>query len=124
AHSEGLGQGARFTLRLPRESEPPALAAAAVRPGPGAAGRRVLVIEDNPDAAESLRLLFEAYGWHVAVASDGLEGVRAAEEINPDVIVCDVGLPGMDGYAVAQAVRGNEKTASARLIALTRYRPD
>jgi CheY-like chemotaxis protein len=84
----------------------------------------VLVVEDNRDAADSLRLLLEAYGYEVSVAYTGPDGVRAAVEHRPEVVVCDIGLPGMDGYRVAEALRGNPATAASRLIALTGYGRD
>lgn len=84
--------------------------------------RRVLVIEDKPDAAESMRLLLEAFGHEVAVAHHGQAGLQLADEFRPDVVLCDIGLPrGMDGYAVARALRGRRSGAQAYLIALTGY---
>jgi CheY-like chemotaxis protein len=124
AESAGLGQGSTFTVTLPAYAEPPALSARPALPRPTAKRLRVLVVEDNQDAADSLRLLLEAYGYQVAVAYSGPDGVRAAKEHRPDVVVCDIGLPGMDGYRVAQALRGNPATAAARLIALTGYGRD
>ena len=60
-------------------------------------------------------------GYEVTVAYSGPDGVRAAEESHPEVVICDIGLPGLDGYGVAAALRGNPATAAARLIALTGY---
>jgi CheY-like chemotaxis protein len=88
------------------------------------AGLRVLVVEDNRDTADSLRLLLGLYGYEVAVAYSGHDGVRAAEQHRPDVVLCDIGLPGLDGYAVARRLRGNPATAQARLIAVTAYGRD
>ena len=84
----------------------------------------VLVVEDNRDSADSLRLLLEAYGYEVEVAYTGPDGVRAAGVHRPEVVICDIGLPGLDGYGVAAALRRNPDTASARLIALTGYGQD
>jgi PAS domain S-box-containing protein len=122
AESAGLGRGATFTVTIPTRTEAPALSApspAAARPA--ARRLKVLVVEDNHDAADSLRILLEVYGYQVQVAHNGPDGVRAAEEYRPDVVVCDIGLPGMDGYRVARALRENPATAAARLIALTGY---
>jgi CheY-like chemotaxis protein len=91
---------------------------------PRTAGMRVLVVEDNRDAADSLRLLLALYGYEVAVAYCGHDGVRAAERHRPDVVLCDIGLPGLDGYAVARKLRQNPSTAKARLIAVTAYGRD
>jgi CheY-like chemotaxis protein len=91
---------------------------------PRMGGMRVLVVEDNRDAADSLRLLLALYGYEVAVAYCGHDGVRAAQQCRPDVVLCDIGLPGLDGYAVARRLRSNPATAQARLIAVTAYGRD
>ena len=81
----------------------------------------MLIVEDNRDAAEVLRELLELSGYTVEVAHTGLSGVEAAQEFHPDVVLCDLGLPGMDGYQVAAALRQNPATANVRLIALSGY---
>ena len=93
-------------------------------PRPRPAGKRILVVEDNRDSADSLRLLLELSGHEVAVAYSGHDGVRAAEQYQPDVVLCDIGLPGLDGYGVARKLRDNPATATARLIAVTAYGHD
>src|SRR5262245_20657138 len=85
---------------------------------------RILVVEDNRDSAHSLRLLLEFAGHEVAVAYSGHDGVHAAEQYQPDVVLCDIGLPGLDGYGVAEKLRDNPTTAKARLIAVTAYGQD
>src|SRR5262249_51526415 len=85
---------------------------------------RILVVEDNRDAADSLRLLLEFSGHEVAVAYSGHDGVQAAERYQPDVVLCDIGLPGLDGYGVARKLRESPTTAKARLIAVTAYGRD
>jgi CheY-like chemotaxis protein len=87
-------------------------------------GQRILVIEDNRDSADSLRLLLEFSGYEVSVAYSGHDGVQAAEQYQPDVVLCDIGLPGLDGYGVARKLRDNPATATARLIAVTAYGQD
>jgi PAS domain S-box-containing protein len=124
AESAGRGSGATFVVTLPTAPE-----VAGEREerdqGPAPAGRlRVLVVEDGPDAAESLRMLLEEYGHEVEVASTGHDGVRAAARWRPQVVICDIGLPGMDGFAVAAAIRRCPPTAGATLIALTGYGQD
>ena len=85
---------------------------------------RILVVEDNRDWADSLRLLLELSGHEVAVAYSGHDGVQAAEQYQPDVVLCDIGLPGLDGHGVARTLRDNPTTAKARLIAVTAYGQD
>jgi CheY-like chemotaxis protein len=81
----------------------------------------VLIIEDNRDGAESLRLLLEILGHEARVAYSGLDGVRLAKECLPALVVSDIGLPGMDGFEVARTLRQNEALSKAKLIALTAY---
>ncbi len=85
---------------------------------------RVVIIEDNRDAADTLGQLVSLSGHEVRVAYDGLAGVLAAREWGPDVVLCDIGLPGLDGYGVAAALRRHPTTAKAHLIAITAYGSD
>jgi signal transduction histidine kinase len=121
AESAGLGRGASFTVTLPRVEEPAALSVAPAPAAPTGRHLRVLVVEDNRDAADSLCMLLRLCGYEVAAAYTGPDGVRAAQQRCPEVVICDIGLPGMDGYRVAKTLRGNPTTASARLVALTGY---
>ncbi len=84
------------------------------------AAHRVLVVEDNPDGREILKLLLELYGHEVEVAADGRQGVEKALAWGPDVAVVDIGLPGLDGYAVARRLRA-ALGGRVVLIALTAY---
>jgi CheY-like chemotaxis protein len=122
ASSPGAGQGSEFTLRLPlapNETRSAGPGAARSQEGPSL---RVLLIEDNPDAAESLRLLLALYGHEVAVAHTGQAGLDLARAFRPDVVVCDLGLPGgMDGYAVARALRADPELAGVTAVALSGY---
>lgn len=88
---------------------------------PPEARRRVLVIEDNSDAAEGLRDALELADHTVELASDGPEGLATARVFEPDVVLCDIGLPRMDGFAVAQAFRADEALRSIHLVALSGY---
>jgi PAS domain S-box-containing protein len=122
AASGGPGQGAAFTVQLPLKEEPPALAETPAAPAkPGAEPLRILVVEDNRDAADSLRMLLELLGHEVAVAYSGLDGVKTAREWRPDVVLCDIGLPGLDGYGVAGELRHDPATAGTQLIAITGF---
>jgi CheY-like chemotaxis protein len=112
-------------VRLPALSEPAAEAAPLVakgRPGQAEDGsRRVLVVDDNVDSAESLALLLELYGHDVRLAHDGLTALDEARASAPDVVLLDIGLPKMDGYAVARHLREEPALAHVRLIAMTGY---
>jgi CheY-like chemotaxis protein len=118
-HSAGPGQGSTFTLRLPLETAP---AASSLPPAAPARPQRVLVVEDNEDAAESMAMMLELGGHEVAVAHTGVAGVEQARGFQPTLVLCDIGLPGgMDGYAVARAMRADPALRGTRLIALTGY---
>jgi len=130
ARSEGPGQGAEFTLFLPEAAAVPALPAAVLVAGRDADGedanraRRILIVEDNADAAATMRDFLELSGHQVELASSGSDGVRAARRFHPEVVLCDLGLPGMTGFEVAVQLRRDPETASAKLIAVTGYGRD
>lgn len=93
--------------------------------GDPARPRRVLIVEDNPDVAEVLQLALESFGHGVFVARSGVEGVRCAREERPQMVFCDIGLPGeLDGYGVARAIRADPDLAQIFLVALTGYGQD
>jgi PAS domain S-box-containing protein len=122
AESEGEGRGAVLTVRLPLE--PAALLPVAVETAAPCAHNslRVLLIEDNQEVAESTRILIELMGHRVQVARDGVEGLAAALAFRPEVVLCDIGLPGeVDGYAVARRLRQDPDLVSVYLVALTGY---
>jgi PAS domain S-box-containing protein len=122
AGSEGLGRGSRFTLRLPLAAAQEAPREEAAPPAGANGSRRVLIIEDNADAAESLQMLLELSGFEVTTAADGTSGLATARRFQPDVVLCDIGLPGgLDGYGVARELRADSAFQSVRLIALTGY---
>jgi CheY-like chemotaxis protein len=114
-------QQVELELRRRRQMEPPALSAELREAPPGDRGIRVLVVEDNHDSAESLRRLLYHYGYEVAVAYTGQEGLRAAKRMRPNVVLCDIGLPDSNGFVVAAALRKDPQTCDARLIAVTAY---
>jgi len=126
AHSEGEGKGSELTVTLPLKSPAKPKRAAVPTPKRSASARRVLVIEDNVDAAESLREALELGDHDVAIAQSGPEGVEAARRFHPDVVLCDIGLPGLDGYGVARALRSDPdpRLRSMFLVALSGYALD
>jgi PAS domain S-box-containing protein len=123
AHSDGRGRGAEFTLRLPLdavsapEQHPPAEATRAGATRAGAA-RRILVVDDNVDAATMLELLLRSLGHETRVVYDGASALKAATEFHPDVVLLDIGMPGLDGYEVARRLRAM-KDRPRRIIAVT-----
>ena len=121
ARSEGPGRGSEFIVRLPLLAAAPAdsPAAAATPPAAALAGQRILVVDDNRDAADSLAALLELLGAQVRTAYDGPSALEAARLTRPEVVLLDLGMPGMDGYAVAMRLRSEPPSQPLRVIALT-----
>ena len=119
ARSEGVGHGSEFVVHLPL-AEPERRPVERER-GYRVVARRILVVEDNNDSAQMLRELLKSDGHAVATASDGSEALSLLESFSPEWILMDIGLPGMDGYAVADLMRQRESGRSARIYALTGY---
>jgi PAS domain S-box-containing protein len=125
AASAGAGRGARFTVRLPLDSAEPAPGAAPPNAAARPVGvRRIVIVEDGEDAAESLRELLELKGFEAAVARTGADGVELCLRLRPDGVVCDLGLPAMTGFEVARALRADPATAGAVLVAVSGYAQD
>jgi CheY-like chemotaxis protein len=102
-----------MTTRSPSEPELPALGAQK--------NRKVVVVEDNRDSAESLRKLLELCGYQVWTAYSGQQALNIVRQKQPDVVLCDIGLPDIDGFSLAESLRANPATARVRLIAVTAY---
>jgi PAS domain S-box-containing protein len=125
AHSAGLGKGSEFTVRLP------ALASGSVRATEAAAvkrkeiGRslRILIVEDNIDSGDTLSMLLRLKGHDVLLVQSGITAVEAGPAFSPEVVLCDIGLPGMDGYEVARALRALPEMDSVTMCALTGFTP-
>jgi CheY-like chemotaxis protein/two-component sensor histidine kinase len=122
ARSQGAGTGSEFTIRLPRATRP---AAPEPRPPGPAAERsrpaRVLVVDDNVDTARGMARLLTLLGHHVAVAHDGPEAIKVAKDEQPEFVLLDIGLPGMDGYEVASRLRQEGCCRDAIFIAVSGY---
>jgi signal transduction histidine kinase len=126
AESAGKGKGSRFTVRLPaaRPTPLPAEIVAAPATSPPARARRpqrILVVDDNEDAATMLAIYLRGLGHHVDTAFDGPSALRAAAELVPEVALVDIGLPVMDGYEVARRLKREPALAGVRLVAVTGY---
>jgi signal transduction histidine kinase/ActR/RegA family two-component response regulator len=122
ADSEGLGRGSTFTLRLPVIAAAEASTSSGPTPArePSCRPRlRVLIIDDIPDVADVLKMLLDLEGFETRVAYDGPAGLQIAREFIPDVVVCDIGLPGMNGHEIARRLRSDPNVAPATLIAMT-----
>jgi CheY-like chemotaxis protein len=120
AKSEGAGRGSTFTVKLPlaeaRDSGVVAQQPSLHKPRDK---RKVLVVDDNDDAADLLSLMLEQAEYATTKANDGPSALAAVESWTPDVVILDIGLPGMSGYDVARALRRKQACAGLELIALT-----
>jgi signal transduction histidine kinase/CheY-like chemotaxis protein len=119
--SEGLGKGSEFTVRLPLSKERPGEDSGNEMFGRPPHGLRVLVVEDNVDMARSLTMLLNKAGCEARVVHDGAAALEAANEFRPQVVLLDIGLPGLDGYEVARRLRADPQHSHARLIAISGY---
>jgi signal transduction histidine kinase len=122
ARSAGVEQGSEFIVRLPQAGEPPAeisVSEKQTREAPSRS-RRVLLVEDNPDVADSFARLLRMLGHEVRVATNGMAGLAEARRFDPEVAFIDIGLPDIDGYEVARGLRA-EHPGGIRLVAVTGY---
>jgi len=121
-NSGGLGQGSEFVVTLPLLEH--AAAAEIAQPATLAltpVAARVLMIQDNEEAADVLAQLLRLSGHEVELALDGAKGLKLVEKFSPEVILCDLGLPGVDGYEVAARIRKRPLSRTPAMIALTGY---
>ena len=119
ARSAGINQGSEFIVRLPLLADVPALVSPEPAPVERALSRRVLVVDDNRDAATSLAELLKLTGHETRIAHDGLEAVQAAESFRPDLVVLDIGLPKLNGFEAARMIRQQPWGKDMMLVALT-----
>jgi CheY-like chemotaxis protein len=123
AASEGLGRGSEFTVRFPLATP---FLEADLEPktgddAPPGDSLRVLIVDDNVHAAESLGMIVKLWNHDAKVSFDGPEAVELAEKYRPQVVLLDIGLPGMDGYSVARSIRSQSETDGVVLVAMTGY---
>ncbi|MEO8752776.1 MAG: PAS domain S-box protein [Casimicrobiaceae bacterium] len=122
--SAGPGKGSEFTVMLPVSNAAAGNASPGLAPGQGAKAQKILVVDDNEDAANSLATLLRISGHEVLVAHDGPDALRLVAADPPDAVLLDLGLPKMDGYQVARRIRAIPHLAGTRLIAVTGYGQD
>lgn len=120
AFSEGTGYGARFSVTLPLGNPMPSLEGPQMAPGRRLDHRHILIIEDNIDTREVMRYMLQSEGAQVETAETGQDGVRRAMELSPEVVLCDIGLPDIDGLEIARRLR-LRAAPEMRLIALSGY---
>jgi CheY-like chemotaxis protein len=119
AHSEGVGRGTRMIVRLPLAERPAVVdAPEPARPSPGRC-LRVLVADDNADAAETLAMFLSGLGHSVRTARDGVEALAVAEEQRPELVLLDLGMPRLNGLETARALRETPWGRAARIVAVT-----
>src|SRR5690606_10244726 len=121
AHSAGPGRGSEFFVCLPVLAGDRRSLQGAAEAGGDMRGRRILVVDDNEDAAESLSLLLEMLGATSRTVNRGSAVLKAIENLQPEVVLLDIAMPEMDGYQVAEAIRAHPLGQSIRLIALTGF---
>jgi signal transduction histidine kinase/ActR/RegA family two-component response regulator len=122
AYSDGPGSGSRFVVRLPRaEAAAESEAGTRERPRPERGRGRVLLVDDNADAADTMARLLALTGYEVRTAADGPAALALLDTFAPDIGLLDIGLPGMDGYELARRLRADPRSRAMRLIALTGY---
>jgi PAS domain S-box-containing protein len=124
ARSDGAGRGSEFVVRLPAAEAPAGTGVTEAAAGPTAAPLRVLVVDDNRDAADSLAVMLELHGHAVALAYDGPAAIETAGRFAPEVVLLDIGMPGMNGYEVAERMRRDEAGRRTLLVALTGWGAD
>ncbi len=125
AFSAGIDKGSEFIVHLPLAATRSKSAAAALSPDMRADGdrkhRRVLLVDDNVDFAEAAACLIQSWGHETCIANDGASAIECARLMRPDIVLLDIGLPGMDGYEVAAALRVLDETRNARIVAISGY---
>jgi CheY-like chemotaxis protein len=125
AFSEGPDRGSEFTVRLPAASATKPVDDGSLetpsRPATMAVDDCILIVDDNHDVADSTAMLLRAVGWKVHLAYDGEEAIRSARTLHPDAVLLDIGLPGVDGYQVAERIRAEPGNQGTLIVAVSGY---
>lgn len=122
AHSTGKSKGSKFTITLPSAViDPMPVRLRDIVNDNESDGKKILIVEDNHDAAEMLRIMLTMMNHDVHIVHNGLDALDAAKKCMPDVVLMDIGLPGMSGYEVARKLREDERFANRIFIAMTGY---
>lgn len=126
ARSEGEGQGSEFVVRLPELTQTPETPnEPTASESPATTSRRILVVDDNRDAAKTMAMLLKITGNEIRIAYDGLEALETANQFQPDIILLDIGLPKLNGYEVASKIRDESWGKNMIIVALTGWgQPD
>ncbi len=119
--SDGTGRGSTFTVRIPVSHVEPAAPPEPCEPTAATIAHQVLVIDDNIDVGDALQQMLEIVGYQADVARTGEQGLKAAQANRPDIVIVDIGLPGMDGFEVAAALRARAETRNVFIIAVSGY---
>jgi PAS domain S-box-containing protein len=125
--SPGIDQGSTFSVTLPATPQPPTEPVSNNQPAsmdPSSVSKKVLIVDDNEDAARTLQMVLEMFGATTQVAHDGLAGVEAAAEFSPDLVLMDIGMPRLDGHEAARRIRQEPWGKNIRLVALTGWGQD
>jgi PAS domain S-box-containing protein len=124
AYSDGLGKGSTFTIRLPIMPRDNSGKEKITSCNSYIKNLKLLIIEDNKDFADLLCAMLSTVGYEARIAYDGIEGIKLAKQNKPDIIFCDIGLPGINGYDIAKIVKADESLKNSFLVALTGYARD
>jgi CheY-like chemotaxis protein len=119
ARSDGLGKGSEFLIRLPFLDLPAPVSKAVAKEHQPKNARKILVVDDNIDAAETMALLLSTMGHEAKAAHEGKTGLKLAEEYRPEIILLDIGLPGLNGYEVVQKIKSTEWGKRIKVVAVT-----
>ena len=121
ARSEGIGKGAEFVVRLPIVPGPVGVLPERRKPANEHRSRRILIVDDNPDAADTLGMLLRHQGHEVSIASEGEAAVRIAGYFDPEIVLLDIGLPGRDGIEVARDLKAQAGSRHLHIVAVSGY---